>query len=239
MTVMFCDMKGFTAMSEGMTPRGLVQVMNRYFSTMSEPIRVQRGIIDKYIGDAIMAYWGPPFVDTAEEARLACQAALDMLGRVAPLREELPELLGVKSLQIDCDLRIGIAAGDVLVGSIGSELMMSYTVMGDAVNLASRLEHANNAYGTRILVSEPVAAPAGSEFEFREVDRLLVAGQSRPLSAFELLSRKGELTSAQARLRALYAQGLEAYRARDWNEAREAFKAALERCPATARPSPC
>jgi class 3 adenylate cyclase len=231
MTVMFCDMKGFTAMSEGMTPRGLVQVMNRYFSTMSEPIRVQRGIIDKYIGDAIMAYWGPPFIDTADEGPLACQAALDMLGRVAPLRAELPEMLGVKSLQIDCDLRIGIAAGDVLVGSIGSELMMSYTVMGDAVNLASRLEHANNTYGTRILVSEAVAASAGSEFEFREVDRLLVAGQSRPLSAFDLFGRKGELTSTQARLRTLYAAGLEAYRVRRWSEAREAFNEALRAVP--------
>jgi class 3 adenylate cyclase len=231
MTVMFCDMKGFTTMSEGMTPRGLVQVMNRYFSTMSEPIRAQRGIIDKYIGDAIMAYWGPPFVDAADEVRLACQAALDMLGRVAPLRDELPELLGVKSLQINCDVRIGIAAGDVLVGSIGSELMMSYTVMGDAVNLASRLEHANNAYGTRILVSEQVAVPLGSEFEFREIDRLLVAGQSLPLSAFELLSRKGELTPAQARLRPLYAKGLEAYRARRWSEARDAFDEALRAAP--------
>jgi class 3 adenylate cyclase len=231
MTVMFCDMKGFTAMSEGMTPRGLVQVMNRYFSTMSEPIRAQRGIIDKYIGDAIMAYWGPPFVEAADGARLACQAALDMLDRVAPLRDELPELLGVKSLQISCDVRIGIAAGDVLVGSIGSELMMSYTVMGDAVNLASRLEHANNAYGTRILVSEPVAAPLGSEFEFREIDRLLVAGQSQPLSAFELMSRKGELTPAQARLRALYTKGLEAYRARRWGEARDTFGEALRAAP--------
>jgi len=231
MTVMFCDMKGFTAMSEGMTPRGLVQVMNRYFSTMSEPIRAQRGIIDKYIGDAIMAYWGPPFVEAADGARLACQAALDMLDRVAPLRDELPELLGVKSLQINCDVRIGIAAGDVLVGSIGSELMMSYTVMGDAVNLASRLEHANNAYGTRVLVSEPVAAPLGPEFEFREIDRLLVAGQSQPLSAFELMSRKGELTPAQARLRALYANGLEAYRARRWSEARDTFGEALRATP--------
>ena len=231
MTVMFCDMKGFTSMSEGMTPRGLVQVMNRYFSTMSEPIRIQRGIIDKYIGDAIMAYWGPPFVEMADEARFACEAALDMIGRVAPLRAELPELLGVKSLQIDCDVRIGIAAGEVLVGSIGSELMMSYTVMGDAVNLASRLESANNVYGTRILVSEQVAASLGPEFELREIDRLLVAGQSYPLSVFEVMGRKSELTAAQVRLRALYAEGLKAYRARHWKEARHTFGEALRAAP--------
>ena len=227
MTVMFCDMKGFTAMSEGMTPRGLVQVMNRYFSTMSQPIRANRGIIDKYIGDAIMAYWGPPFVEAAEEGRLACHAALEMRERVAPLRDEVPELLGVKQLRIDCDVRIGIATGDVLVGSIGSELMMSYTVMGDAVNLASRLESANNIYGTRILASESVFASLGSEFESREIDRLLVAGQSRPLSAFEIMGRKGELTSEQVRLQTLYAEGLAAYRARRWSDARKAFNEAL------------
>ena len=231
MTVMFCDMKGFTAMSEGMTPRGLVQVMNRYFSTMSEPIRAQRGIIDKYIGDAIMAYWGPPFIDEADQSRLACLAALDMVKSVGALRKELPELLGMRNIPMDLDIRIGIATGEALVGSIGSEFMMSYTVMGDAVNLASRLEHANNAYGTRVLVSEPVAAPLGPEFEFREIDRLLVAGQSQPLSAFELMSRKGELTPAQARLRALYANGLEAYRARRWSEARDTFGEALRATP--------
>ena len=95
-TVMFCDMKGFTTLSEGMTPQGLVKVMNRYLTTMSEPIRAHRGIIDKYIGDAIMAYWGPPFIEQANEAELACLAAIDMIGRIAALREELPELLGVR-----------------------------------------------------------------------------------------------------------------------------------------------
>ena len=89
MTIMFCDMKGFTAMSEGMTPRGLVKVMNRYLSTMSEPIHAHRGMIDKYIGDAIMAYWGPPFIEEAEQAHFACLAAVDMLGRVERLLKEL------------------------------------------------------------------------------------------------------------------------------------------------------
>jgi class 3 adenylate cyclase len=152
-TVLFCDMKGFTTLSEGMTPQGLVKVMNRYLTTMSEPIRDHRGIIDKYIGDAIMAYWGPPFIEQANEAELACLAAIDMIGRVAALREELPELLGVRLIPVECDLRIGIATGEALVGSIGSEFMMSFTVMGDAVNLASRLEAANKIYGGRSLIS--------------------------------------------------------------------------------------
>ena len=143
MTVMFCDMKGFTTLSEGVTPQGLVKIMNLYLSTMSEPIHAHRGVIDKYIGDAIMAYWGAPFIEDAEQARLACLAAVDMIGRVAKLRKDLPELLGVRAIPADCDIRIGIATGEALVGSIGSEFMMSFTVMGDNVNLASRLEGAN------------------------------------------------------------------------------------------------
>jgi adenylate cyclase len=129
MTVLFCDVKGFTSTSEGMTPQGLVRVMNRYFSTMSAPIRQRQGVIDKYIGDAIMAYWGPPFTDDAAQAGLASLAALEMLQLVPQLRAELPELLGVRALPNIFDIRIGIATGEVLVGSIGSELMMSYTVM--------------------------------------------------------------------------------------------------------------
>src|SRR6202030_4077420 len=91
MTVMFCDMRGFTSLSEGMTPQGLVKVMNRYLTTMSEPIRAHHGIIDKYIGDAIMAYWGPPFCDAADQASFACLATIAMIERVAGLRKELPE----------------------------------------------------------------------------------------------------------------------------------------------------
>jgi len=106
MTVMFCDMKGFTGLSAGMTPQGLVKVMNRYLSTMSEPIRRQRGVIDKYIGDAIMAYWGPPFVEDADEGQFACVAAIEMIERVATLRNELAELFGVRVIPAECDIRI-------------------------------------------------------------------------------------------------------------------------------------
>ena len=231
MTVMFCDLKGFTSLSENVTPQGLVKVMNRYLSTMSEPIRSQRGIIDKYIGDAIMAYWGPPFVDGADQARFACWAAIDMIGRIATLRKELPELLGVRVIPMECDLRIGMATGEALVGSIGSEFMMSYTVMGDTVNLASRLEGANKIYGSRSLVSETTIAAAGSAIEARELDRLVVAGQTSPQVVFEIMGREGELTPNQLLLRARYSEGLAAYRARDWDQARRAFKAALEAVP--------
>jgi class 3 adenylate cyclase len=229
MTVMFCDMKGFTALSEGFTPQGLVKVMNLYLSTMSEPIREQLGIIDKYIGDGIMAYWGPPFVEAGDQASFACRAAIDMMGRVEKLQKDLPELLGVRTIPADCDIRIGIATGDALVGSIGSELMMSYTVMGDTVNLASRLEGANKAYGSRCLISDATAAAQG--IEVREVDRVVVVGQTQAQTVFEIMSRAGELTPQQEQLRKSYGEGLAAYRARRWDEARAAFARALEAVP--------
>ena len=205
--------------------------MNRYLSTMSEPIRRHRGIIDEYIGDAIMAYWGAPFVDEADQARLACLAATEMIGRVASLRRELPELLGVRAIPIECDIRIGIATGEALVGSIGSEFMMSYTVMGDTVNLAARLETANKTYGSRCLTSEATVAAAGAAIEVREIDRVVVVGQTQDQVVFEVMGRKGELAPEQTLLRTRYSEGLAAYRGRRWDEARRSFIAALEAIP--------
>ena len=231
MTVMFCDMKGFTALSEGVTPQGLVKIMNRYLSTMSAPIHAHRGVIDKYIGDGIMAYWGPPFVGEAEQAKCACSAAIDMISRLDTLRKELPELLGLRTIPLDCDLRIGIATGETLVGSIGSEYMMSFTVMGDTVNLAARLESANKAYGSRCLISETTANICSADFEVREIDRVVPAGQSYQQTIYEIMGRKDAIAPEQTQLRARYAAGLTAYRERRWDEARAAFAAALEAAP--------
>ena len=241
MTVLFCDVKGFIGVSEEMTPQGLVKVMNRYFSTMSAPIHEHGGIIDKYIGDAIMAYWGPPFTEDADQARFASLAALDMLERVAPFRAELPDLLGLRNVPISFDIRIGIATGEALVGSIGSEVMMSYTVMGDTVNLASRLEGANKVYGGRILASEATVAAAGAGIETREIDRV-VAARPEPLAAGvrdhgpqRRLSTESRSSCGRATPRALPLTA-----ARRWEEARPRF----HRCArggrrTTDRPSPC
>ena len=231
MTMLFCDMKGFTSLSEGVTPQGLVKLMNHYLSTMSAPIRKHKGIIDKYIGNSIMAYWGPPFTEDADQARLACLAAIDMLGRVALMRAELPGLLGMRFIPNECDIRIGIATGEVLVGSIGSELMMSYTVMGDTVNLASRLEMANKIYGSHSLVSEATIAVAGTAIEAREIDQLVVVGQTVAQKVFEIIGREGELNEKQLTMRSRYSEGLTAYRARNWDQARRAFQSALEAAP--------
>jgi class 3 adenylate cyclase len=232
MTVLFCDLKGFTSLSEGMTPQGLVKVMNRYLSIMSEPIRTNRGIIDKYIGDGIMAYWGPPFVDEADHARFACLAAMEMIERIATLRQEIPELLGVRGTPMEkCDLRIGVATGEALVGSIGSDVMMSYTVMGDVVNLASRLEGVNKTYGTRNLVSERTIAAAGAALEVREIDRVVVAGHTHSEIIFEILGREGELTPQQFISRDKYLEGLAAYREQRWDEALRALNESLGAIP--------
>jgi len=227
MTVLFCDIAGFTTTSERMTPQGLVKILNQYFSTMSAPIRDNDGIIDKYIGDAIMAYWGPPFNKDIEQTRLASLAAIDMIDRLESLRAFFPEILGIRSAPISFDLRIGVATGEALVGSIGSEQMMNYTVVGDTANFAARLESANKIYGSRILVSEATALGAADFVEAREIDLVAMAGQTEPERIYEIIGRKGELTVEQRELRARFAEGLAAYRARSWEEARRAFSKAL------------
>ncbi len=228
MTVLFCDIKGFVGVSEEMTAQGLVRVMNRYFSAMSAPIHDRGGIIDKYIGDAIMAYWGLPFTADVDQARCAALAALDIVDRVPSFREALPDLLGLRNVPILFDVRVGIATGEVLVGSIGSEVMMSYTVMGETVNLASRLEGANKVYGSRILALASTVAAAGATVETREIDRLALVGQGHSQPIYEIMGRGGALSPQQIELRTRYAEGLAAYRARRWEEARRAFTAALE-----------
>ena len=153
MTVFFCDMKGFTGLSEGMTPKGMVKVMNRYLAMMSEPVRRHRGIIDKYIGDAIMAFWGPPFTEDGSR-RAGLSAGLE-IGRGAGVADRIAGTVAWAPLGAAASMRIGVATGEILVGNIGSDFPMSYTVMGDAVNLASRLEGANKAYGSDFAGARP------------------------------------------------------------------------------------
>ncbi len=227
MTVLFCDMKGFTTLSEGLTPTGLVNIVNSYLTEMSGAIRKHNGIIDKYIGDAIMAFWGMPFNPHHEQAKLACFAALEQLTRLKSFRERLPELMGIKKGVPNIDMRIGIATGEVIVGNIGSDVTKSYTVMGDTVNFASRLEGANKAYRTRILVNAETADMVADVLETREIDAILAVGKTEPQRIFDVIGQRGTLGDAQIALRDRYAEGLAAYRRQDWDAAQAAFESCL------------
>ena len=232
MTILFCDMKSFTSFSEGMTPVGLVNVLNRYLTVISDPVRNNRGIIDKYIGDAVMAFWGPPFTGAEEQARLACLAAIEQHAALPAFQAELPDLMGVRRGVPDVAIRVGIATGEVVVGSIGSEQTRSYTVIGDTVNFASRLEGAGKAYGTRILISEATQRLAADAVETREIDTVLVVGKSEPERIFELLGRKGEVPAAKLELRDAFEAALVSYRGQAWAEAEAGFEKCLAIEPA-------
>jgi len=231
MTILFCDMKEFTTLSEGMTPAALVNLLNRYITVMSEPVRRNNGIIDKYVGDGIMAFWGPPFTGADDHSGLACLAALEQLAGLPGFRAELPEITGLRRGFPEVDLRIGIATGDVVVGNIGSEQTRNYTVIGDTVNLASRLEGANKTYGTRALVSEGTSRLAADLVETREIDQVLVVGKTEPQRIFELLGRKGEVSGELLTLRDAFGTALGAYRHKNWDEARAGFENCLEIVP--------
>ncbi len=234
MSVFFSDLVGFTRLCERLTPDMAVRFLNRYFSLMSDVIGARQGIIDKYIGDSVMAFWGPPFIAADQHARLCCLAALDQLARLESFRAELPELFGVREHLPEVGVRMGIASGEVTVGNIGSERARGYTVIGDTVNLAARLEQANKYYGTRILVDAATRCAAGDDLLFREIDSLRVVGKSQPAQVFELLGQRGAAgidEPALEALRAGYARGLACYRARDWAGAEAAFDACLARAP--------
>jgi class 3 adenylate cyclase len=214
-----------------MTPAALVNVLNRYMTVMSDPVRRHDGIIDKYIGDEIMAFWGLPFTGAEEHPRLACLAALDQLAGLTAFRAELPELTGLRRGVPEIDIRIGIATGDAVVGSIGSEQTRNYTVIGDTVNLASRLVGANKTYGTRALVSEATSRFAADLVEAREIDSVIVVGKTEPHRIFELLGRKGEVAGERLALRDAYVGALSAYRRKAWDEARAGFENCLAIAP--------
>ena len=231
MTVLFCDLGGFSRVSEQLTPQALVRVVNRYFTIMSAPVRENSGIIDKYIGDAIMAYWGAPFNDEKEQAHLAMRAVLDMCARVEELNIALSDELGLRETPMSFDIRIGVATGEVIVGSIGSDQMKNYTVIGDTVNTAARLESISKIYGVRVLVSDVTALEAADDIEAREIDSVYLAGQQVPHAIYEVMGAKGALPENRQRLKALYADALAAYRAQDWDKASELLNAALGIAP--------
>jgi len=228
MTVLFADLVGFTGLSERLTPLLMVTLLNRHFGLQALAVQEHHGVVDKFIGDSIMAFWGQPFVKPEEHAILACRAAQAQLAALDALRRELPDITGLRRDAPVIDLGIGICTGEVVVGNIGSENTRSYTVIGDTANLAARLERANRVYGTQILLGESTARAIGSDFEIREIDTIFVKGKIETTRVFELMSAAGQLSEELVRLRECYDTARRSYLAQDWDTAEATFRECLE-----------
>jgi len=212
MTVLFSDVRGFTSISEGLNPKELSQLMNTFLTPMTYLIHHHRGTIDKYMGDAIMAFWGAPLADP-QHARNALLAALDMIKKL----DELQPIFKSKGWP-EIHVGVGLNTGVMNVGNMGSEFRMAYTVLGDAVNLGSRLEGLTKQYGVSIIVSEAVKLEV-SDHVFRELDRVKVKGKDRPVAIFEPLGEYAVQDSATRQELEQYHQALQLYRQQCWNEA--------------------
>ena len=224
LTVLFSDVRGFTTISEGLEPKELTQLMNEYLTPMTHVIQHHRGTIDKYMGDAIMAFWGAPLEDP-HHARHALQAAMDMFRSLELLRQDFAAK-GWPPINIG----IGINTGPMTVGNMGSEFRMAYTVMGDAVNLGSRLEGLTKQYGVNIIVSEFTRAQV-PEFAFRELDLVRVKGKDKPVAIYEPVCAAGEEDAATKDELKLYREALKLFRARNWDLAELQFLNLQKRYP--------
>jgi adenylate cyclase len=217
-TLMFTDLAGFTTISEQLTPEQVSHLLNRHLTEMTRIVIAHGGTVDKFIGDAIMAFWGAPFDDQAQ-AQHACEAALEMQQAQTKLREEL-KAEGFPPVF----MRIGVHTGNAVVGNMGSDERFDYTAVGDPVNLASRLEGANKEYGTDILVSETTAAKLNGAVPLRAVDLVKVKGKLDAVAVFTP-DNDGEIEH-------LTAKGVSAYRAQRWDESESFWRALLQRRPA-------
>jgi len=212
LTILFSDVRGFTSISEALSPEDLRDYINEYLTGMSAVIRRHRGTLDKYIGDAIMAFWGAPVAD-ADNAKNAVVTALEMQVVCAQLNEKFVAR-GWPELKIG----VGLNSGNVRVGDMGSKDRKAYTAMGDAVNLASRLEGITKTYGAAIIVGEKTRE-AAPDFVYRELDRVRVKGKDVAVAIFEPLGQTGQVDKARLDEIKLYAQFLKLYRAQDWDMA--------------------
>jgi adenylate cyclase len=214
LTVMFTDLAGFTSMSEGIAPEEVAQILNEHLTLMTRIVLAHGGTIDKFIGDAVMAFWGAPIDDPAHAAH-GVQAAIEMQAEMTRFRREpgRPEL----------HMRIGLNTGPVVVGNLGSKDRFAYTVIGDAVNLAARLEPLNRLYGTPILISEATATAVGGAVRLRHVDRVKVKGRKEPVEIYTPESDEAFVEKTEA--------AITFYRARDWEGAERAWREIAELRP--------
>jgi adenylate cyclase len=229
MSIMFSDVRGFTTISESYKrdPHGLTTLMNRFLTPLTNAIIAHKGTIDKYMGDAIMAFWNAPLTDQQHEHN-ACKAALDMLQRLDALNKEREvEATELGQTSKPLDVGIGINTGECVVGNMGSDLRFDYSVLGDSVNLASRLEGQSKTYGIKIILGQTTAAAVRDAFAVLELDLLVVKGKSEPESVWTLLGDAHVLRQPEFEcLAGNHAQLLARYRARDF----EGAGAQLEKC---------
>jgi adenylate cyclase len=212
MTILFSDVRGFTTISEGLEPKDLSLLMNEFLTPLSRVIYSHRGTIDKYMGDCIMAFWGAPLPDT-RHAYHAVESGLEMQRALQALQPKFRER-GWPEIHIG----VGINTGRVSVGNMGSEVRVAYTVMGDAVNLASRLEGITKEYGVGVLVGEGTKAEA-PEYLYRELDMVRVKGKDKPVAIFEPLGLAGEVEQATLGELKMFQQALRLYRKQEWDRA--------------------
>jgi len=217
LTVLFSDVRGFTTISEGLEPDELASLMNQYLGAMTLVVRKHRGTLDKYIGDAIMAFWGAP-VDDPEHARNAVLTGLEMHEALHELNKDLAAK-GWPELKIG----VGVNTGPMTVGDMGSPVRQSYTVMGDSVNLGSRLEGITKQYGVGMIVGESTRDLVKKEFVFRELDRVRVKGKEDPVGIYEPVGEDGRVSREDLEEIKLWNQALRAYRSQDWDQAEVAL----------------
>jgi adenylate cyclase len=224
LSVLFSDIRGFTTVSETMTPEELVHLLNEYLTAMTDIVFKYDGLLDKYMGDAIMAVYGAP-LDQPDHPVRACRTALDMMEELKKLQTKWSEE-GRPILQVG----VGINSGDMVVGNMGSQMRFDYTVMGDSVNLGSRLEGINKEYGTNIVISEYTYAAVKDILFCRELDSVVVKGKKLPVKIYELLCEKKDAEPHETFLR-LFESGLEKYKQKQWDEAIAIFRQVLELRP--------
>jgi class 3 adenylate cyclase len=227
-TVYFSDIADFSSIAEKIPPAELVAAMNDYLSAMTDVIEAHGGFVDKYIGDAIVAVFGAP-LDEPDHATNAVRAALRCAARL-PTLDRVNAAFGRAVRQ-----RIGLNSGEALIGNIGSRRRFNYTVMGDMVNLASRLEGTNKFYGTTVIASEATVELTGREFAWRELDAIRVKGRTQPVRIFEPLGAAGEVAPDLTSRAQAYGEGLTRYRARDFAGAVAQFATVAGDDPPAAR----
>ncbi|MFA4910702.1 MAG: adenylate/guanylate cyclase domain-containing protein [Desulfobacteria bacterium] len=224
LTVLFSDIRGFTTISEGLSPEMLVKLLNEYLTVMTDIVFKYDGLLDKYMGDAIMAVYGAP-LDQEDHAERACYTALDMMDELKVLQAKW-EAEGTPRINIG----IGVNSGPMVVGNMGSQRRFDYTVMGDSVNLSSRLEGANKQYSTNIIIGEVTYEKVRDKFFCRELDSVRVKGKDLPVKIYELVGRNG-VSDEVKNVICLFHRGLEEYKGRKWQEATETFNKVLDLKP--------